>query len=253
MSDIGFIGTGHIAAPMVRFLAERGHSVCVSDRNAQTAQELSASHGVAVAAGQQVLDRSDVVFLCLRPGVAPDVLQGLTFRADQQIISVMAGVSLAALAQHCAPATGFTLTIPLGYLEQGGCPLPACPDPALLSRLFAPENPVIGASDEAAFGMHFAICAMVPGILDLMNTGAGWLASQTGARESAVHYTRQLLAGFLSALPPGDEDQLVRERDALATDDTLSLMMTRGLRDGGAHKALENALSAIGQRLESGP
>ena len=70
MSRIGFIGTGHIAAPMVRFLAERGHEITVSERNAETAQALRACHGVSIATNQDVLDRSDIVFLCVRPHVA---------------------------------------------------------------------------------------------------------------------------------------------------------------------------------------
>ena len=40
----------------------------------------------------------------------------------------------------------------------------------LLADLFEPENPVVKVADEAALNAHFAICAMVPGILDLMAT-----------------------------------------------------------------------------------
>ena len=249
MSRIGFIGTGHIAAPMVRFLAERGHEITVSERNPETAQALKTSHGVFVAANQEVLDRSDIVFLCVRPHVASDIIQPLSFRTDQQVVSVMAGISLASLADLCTPATNLTMTIPLGYLEHGGCPLPACPDANLLTTLFAPENPVIEVADEHAFNMHFAICALVPGMLDLLNTGGRWLADHSGDPDNALRYTRQVLTGFLAALPDGDAGQLGKERDALATDGTISLQMTQGLRDGGAHDALRGTLSAIGTRL----
>ncbi|MEO9574449.1 MAG: NAD(P)-binding domain-containing protein [Tateyamaria sp.] len=249
MSRIGFIGTGHIAAPMVRFLAERGHEVCVSECNGDTAQALRRSHSVDVATNQEVLDRSDIVFLCLRPHVAQDVIAALSFRADHQLVSVMAGLSLATLAEMCAPACEITMTIPLGYLEQGGCSLPACPDAAILTALFAPENPVIPVPDEAAFNMHFAVCAMAPGLLDLMDTGGRWLAEQTGDADNAMRYTSKLVTGFLAALPDGDAGQLGQERDALATEGTISLQMTQGLRDGGAHSTLRDTLSAIGDRL----
>ena len=249
MSRIGFIGTGHIAAPMARFLATRGHDVTVSARNAETAQALQASHGVQIAANQHVLDQSDVVFLCVRPHVAHDVLASLEFRADHQILSVMAGVSLANLAQWCAPACDITLTIPLGFVEQGGCPLAACPSGAVLEPLFAPENPVLSVENEDAFNQHFAVCAMVPGVLDLMVTASDWLATQTSDPDAAAFYTRHLLSGFLASLPPGGTEVLPTERDALATDDTLSLMMTSALKQGGAHDALTQALNAIGDRL----
>lgn len=251
MSRIGFIGTGHIAAPMVRFLADRGHRITVSDRNAEVAAALAASHGVAVAENQAVLDASDIVFLCVRPHVASDVLRGLSFRADHQIVSVMAGISLGALEAVCAPAGDITMTIPLGYLENGGCPLPACPNADVLKPLFEPENPVLGVPDETAFNMHFAVCAFVPGALDLMITSAAWLAEQTDDPDQAARYTRQLLAGFLAALPDEGAALLPAERDALATQGTLSAQMTAGLREAGAHDALTQALNTIADRLKA--
>lgn len=248
MSRVGFIGTGHIAAPMARHLAGKGHDIAVTRRNARVSAALAASHGVTVAEPQSVIDRSEIVFLCLRPHLAETALAPLRFRADHRIVSVMAGVSRATLDRLCAPASGLVQTIPLGFLETGGCPLAACGDHATLSDLFAPENPVVPVADEAALNAHFAICAMVPGLLDLMATGADWLGHRTGDAAAAQFFTTQLMAGFLAATEtsPG---ALARARDALATDGTISLQMTETLRAGGAHAALRGALDAIGERL----
>lgn len=248
MYRIGFLGTGQIAAPMVRFLAGTGHDITVSDRNADIAASLESGHGVMVAKNQQVIDRSEVVFLCLRPHLAAEVLQDLKFHPGQHIISVMAGVSLAQLRTLCAPAEDITITIPLGFLEQGGCPLPAYPSTDVLDRLFEPENTVFQVPDERALNMHFAICAMVPGLLDLMATGAEWLGDETGEHEKAEFYTTQLFSGFLAAMTrkPG---ALARKRDSLATQGSISLQMTEGLRDGGAHEVLVQTLDAIRDRL----
>ena len=251
MSAIGFIGTGHIAAPMVRFLSDRGHVISVSDRNADVAADLNKSHGVRIADNQSVVDASDIVFLCVRPHLAEDILTALNFRQDQQIISVMAGVALERLQALCAPAADFSLTIPFGFLEAGGCPLPAYPSKNLLEHLFSPENPVIELASESALNQHFAICTLLPGLLDLMSTGAGWLGDATGDQDAAALYTTQLFRGFLAALPPSDAGQLSRERDALATGGTISLQMTTALRDGGCHDTLKQALDAINARLET--
>ena len=252
MNRIGFVGTGHIAAPMVRFLSQRGHEIVVSNRNAATAEDLARTHGVAIAENQEVVDASDIVFLCLRPHVAAQVVSQLVFRSDQKIVSVMAGVSLAQLSTLCAPARDISITIPLGYLEKGGCPLATSPDANVLKSLFEPENPVFEVPDEAALNMHFAVCAFVPGLLDLMVTASGWLSDQTGDADQAARYTRQLVTGFLAALPDGGADLLPAERDALATKGTLSLQMTEGLHTGGAHSALRDTLQTIGDRLGDG-
>ncbi|KIC46855.1 pyrroline-5-carboxylate reductase [Ruegeria sp. ANG-S4] len=252
MSRIGFLGTGHIAAPIARLMSAKGHDITVSRRNTQVSAQLQAELGVTVAEPQEVIDASDILFLCLRPQIVADVLAPLVFRADQQIVSVMAAVSTEQLRELCAPAADFVQTIPLGFLQSGGCPLAAYGNDKLLANLFEPENAVVTVADEAVLNAHFAICAMVPGVLDLMATGSDWLASQTGDAASAEFYTTQLISGFLAAMDKGDAGRLATERDALATDGTLSLQMTETLQTEGAHDVLRAALTAIGKRLENG-
>jgi pyrroline-5-carboxylate reductase len=253
MRRIGFIGTGHIAAPMVRTLARDDHALWISERNREVSAELAAAFPqITVAPNQAVLDAVDVVFLCLRPQHAAEGLAPLRFRREQQIVSVMAGVAMAELETFCAPATRICQTIPLGYLEQGGCPLPVYPDGDTLTPLFGGANPILPVPSEAALNQHFAICAFVPGVLDLMATAAGWLTERTGDARGAAAYTSQLLNGFLTAMPKDQLGRLEAERDALATPGSLSLQMTEGLRAGGAHDALTETLDAIGARLEPG-
>jgi pyrroline-5-carboxylate reductase len=120
----------------------------------------------------------------------------------------------------------------------------------VLAELFAPENPVVEVADEAAFNMHFAVCAFLPGLLDLSATASEWLAGHTGDPDGAERYVRQLVAGFLHSLPDGKRGTLAAERDALATEGTLSLQMTDGLRRAAVHEALQDVLNSIGDRLE---
>ncbi|WP_172300450.1 NAD(P)-binding domain-containing protein [Pseudoruegeria sp. HB172150] len=249
MSRIGFIGTGAIAAPMVRHLAAKGHQIAVTRRSEHISAELHAELGVTVAEAQEVVDASEIIFLCTRPQHAEEALEPLTFREDQQIVSVMAGISTADLLRLCAPATDMVQTIPLAYLQSGGCPLAAFGNDKLLATLFAPENPVVKTDSEHALNAHFAICAFVPGVLDLMSTASHWLGQETGDPAAAEFYTTQLLGGFLDAMQKGGAGRLAAERDALATEGTLSLQMTDALRAAGTHETLLDTLAAIGKRL----
>ncbi|WP_170753377.1 NAD(P)-binding domain-containing protein [Ruegeria lacuscaerulensis] len=251
MSRVGFIGTGHIAAPIARLLARKGHEIYVTERNATVSAALKVDINATVGDPQSVIDQSDVVFLCLRPQAALDVLEPLSFRPDHRIVSVMASVSEADLRSLCTPAEDFVQTIPLGFLENGGCPMAAFGNDQLLANLVSPENPVVKVANEASLNAHFAICAMVPGVLDLLATGSKWLAEQTGDADGAEFYTTQLIAGFLASTEKDRAGRLAAERDALATDGTLSLQMTQALQTDKAHKALRDALTAIGKRLET--
>ncbi len=249
MSAIGFIGTGHIAAPMARHLAAKSHEIFVSERNLETAADLENSIGATVLSNQEVLDASEIIFLCLRPHVSPEILPELKFRADHKIISVMAGIPFAQLQKECAPASEFEITIPLGFLEKGGCPLPGFPNATVLTQLFSPENPVLSVASEDALNRHFAICALVPGLLDLLATGAAWLGNETGDVDAAEFYATQLLSGFLAATPKGKAGSLATERDALATEGTLSIQMTSSLRNADVHDVVKRTLAAIGEHL----
>jgi pyrroline-5-carboxylate reductase len=250
MSRIGFIGTGHIAAPMARFLARKGHDVVVSERNAGVAGALVAAFpAIEIKSNQGVVDSADIIFLCLRPHLWAEIVPNLTFRADQQIVSVMAGVTLADLYAACAPASQISMTIPIGFLEFGGCPLPSCPDDVTLGALFAPENPVLPVPDEAAFTQHFAASALLSAVLGVMEEGSDWLGEVTGDAKQSEIYVAALISGFLADMPKDGQARLAEYKNGLATKGTLNLQMVEGLENGDAFKTLRTTLDAIGKRM----
>jgi pyrroline-5-carboxylate reductase len=252
MAAIGFLGTGHIAAPMARALARAGHMVTVSERNADVAADLAqAGLSITVAANQQVIDASDTVFLCLRPAVWAGIATPLTFRADQRIVSVMAGVPLAEIAEICAPATELSITIPYGYIENGGCPLPVAGHPQAVTDLFGAANPILPQRDETALLHHFAASTLTSAALSLLITASDWLAAQTGDAKAAEVYVANLVSGFLASLPKDNAGQLAAARAALATPNTLNLQMVDGLDQAQAFDALAPVLTRISDSMKA--
>jgi len=253
MSRVGFIGTGAIAAPMVRFLARRGHKITVSERSAALAADLAAEfENVTVTPNQSVVEAAEILFLCLRPHQWQDAVAGLRFRAGQQIVSVMAGVALDDLRAACAPAHRISVTIPLAFLETGGCPLPVYPADTPLTDLLGPENPVIPVPSEAALTTHFAASALLSAALGQMMAGAEWLGRRTGDPAGAETYVTALIAGFLRDVPQDGQGRLLEARSGLATEGTLNLMMVEGLEQAGMAPALASVLDRIAARMEDG-
>ena len=71
---LGFIGTGHIASAVIKGLLkdkERPFNIVVSPRNKDIALALSQQFSTVTVAGsnQEVLDRSDVVFIAVLPNI----------------------------------------------------------------------------------------------------------------------------------------------------------------------------------------
>ena len=253
MSRIGFLGAGHIAAPMVRFLASKGHEVLVSERGADVAAELAASVGAKVMANQAVVDGSDIVFLCLRPAVWEEVVGGLNFRAEQQIVTVMANVPISAVQKAVAPASDVSVTIPIGFLERGGCPLPVFPRAEPLASLFGPENPIILMSDEAQAAAHFAGSALLSAVLTVMKDGADWLGTQTGNPAGADTYFASLMAGFLRDVPKDGQGRILEARSGLASPNTLNRAVVDAMEAADTRTTVQDIMQALNDRMKSAP
>lgn len=247
--QVGFIGTGEIAAAMVQGLAGRGHHILVSDRNAEVARKLAMEvPEVSVGTNVEVVAGSDVVFLCLLADVARSVLPDLPFRADQSVISVMVDVPMVQLQRLCAPATDIALTIPLAAIATGGSVLPTYPASSALTALFGETDNVFVVQSEHALNAHFAGTALSAPILDLMRTGAAWLGQETGDVAAAENYVRGIFAGFMN--------QMAQERvgfdpllKGLGTEGGLNETLKSHMRQAGTHEALCAGLDTLKPRL----
>ncbi|MFB2608410.1 NAD(P)-binding domain-containing protein, partial [Rhizobium phaseoli] len=90
INSIGFVGTGAITEAMVRgLLAAPAYAseVHVSPRSAHIAATLAEEFAAVRIAGdnQIVVDRSDMVFLAIRPQLAEEVVRALSFRKGQMV------------------------------------------------------------------------------------------------------------------------------------------------------------------------
>lgn len=238
MARIGFIGTGEIASAMVRGLQGQGHQILISPRSAAVAATLAAEvDGVTIAANEDVVAGSDIVFLCLLAQVAYTLLPILPFRTGQSVISVMVDAPLARLRTLCAPATDLAITIPLPPIANGGCPLPVYPPSPVLEALFGATNPVIHLESEAAINAHLGVSAICSPIIDQLVTAAGWLAEYSGDPEKAEAYVAAMIRCYLP------------ER---AAKGELAEALRKLSTEGGLNATLRTAMSASKDTMVQG-
>ncbi len=247
MARIGFIGTGEIAAAMVRGLRGGGHAIAVSPRNAAIAARLAAEEpGVRIASNADVVAQSDIVFLCLLAGVAEQVLSGVSFRAGQAVISVMVDMPMSRLRVLCAPATDLAITIPLPQIATGGCPLPVYPESAALREVFGGRNTVFPLADERALNAHLGATALCSPILAQMLVAADWLAGFTGDRAGAEAYVTAMIGTMLGHVSAGGGVQATLA--ALSTEGGLNATLRGAM--GQAETDLRQGLDGFRGRLD---
>ncbi|KIC21215.1 MULTISPECIES: NAD(P)-binding domain-containing protein [unclassified Leisingera] len=197
---LGVLGCGTIASAVVRGLAGKGHQITVSERSASHSLALAeAFEDVAVGGNQAVIDASDVVFLGLMAEIAEAVLGGLTFRADQQVVSFMAGAELEQVADWAAPATAAAVMMPFPGIAQGGSPIMALGDTALLGRIFEPDNRVFALQDGAELKSYLAAQAVLSPAARLVGDAADWLGQRVSDPAQGEAFLRMLVSTSLQA------------------------------------------------------
>ena len=248
MLRIGIIGTGHLAANMVEGWMrdpECRPDITLSPRNAAVAGKLSGRFGVRVAGGnQEVADSPDLVVLACRPAQAADALQGLAWRSGQHLVSVCAGIPLAALS---APGATTCRAMPLTASRIGESPTILFPDLSPVRAALSSLGPVIAVADEAAFEIASVDAALYGWVFALIGEMSDWSA-QSGldpvvARHLAAHVFRAA-TGMVLKHPGAPLPELLGE---LATPGGITEL---GLGELSEREALEAWLAAADRVLE---
>lgn len=205
----GFIGTGSITRAMVTGLSdgvEEPPAVVLSPRNAEVAAQLAARfRNVTVAASNaDVVEGADVVVLAVRP---PDagVLSGLPFRTAQPVISAMAGVPVAVLAELVAPATRISRAIPLPESARRSGIVPIHPFDEAAVEFFSRLGGVVVTPTEAALDAHSAVSSLIAGHLDYLDAVSEWFSEQgvppVDARRYVAAIFKETTAGLDGDVP----------------------------------------------------
>jgi pyrroline-5-carboxylate reductase len=253
--DLGIVGVGAIAEAIVTGLCEgedTAPSIHLSPRGAGRAGRLSARYrSVHVAdSSQVVVERAEVVLLCVRPQDAAAALSELTFRAPQAVISVMAGISIDALRHLAAPAEVLVRAIPLPAVARRAGLTAIHPGHELARAIFEPLGGVIAVDDERALDALSASTATIAAHLAYLDTISRWLAGRGIPQADATRYVAAVfggLSGTLRATGPNDFSTMA---DEYATAGGTNEQFLAALRRAGTFDIVDRALDDVARRLK---
>ena len=251
MATIGILGVGGLAGLMLRGLQGSGHRFILSPRGADAAARLAAEYGHKIAASnQELVDRSEAVFVSLPADSGADELARLTFRPGQPVLSAMAGTGLDRLREVVCPASG-TIGMMPGYANVYRLgPSILCPDDAFWRDFLSHVGPVHAFADEATFTAAATFGAFSGATVAFMAHVIGWFEGQGLDAETA----RALVAGTLR----GNAEVLLREPRPLAdiargvtTPGGITLQLLDILNGRGALDAWDEGLDAVLRRISA--
>lgn len=252
----GFVGTGAITRAMVEGLSavDDPPTVVLSPRGAAVGAALAARFANVRVAGdnQAVVDAAPLVVLAPRPVDARGVLDGLTFRSEHVVVSVVAGLALDDLRAAVSPARAVARAIPLPTVATRQGLVPVCPPETAAVALFDRLGDVVALEDETAFDSFSAASAFAATQLDLLATVEAWLVGRGVPAADARAYVADLVRGLSEAI--GDEPGrgLPALADDHATPGGLNEQVRTYVRDQGVHALVATALDDVARRVAAG-
>lgn len=200
MAVIGFVGTGALAEAVLRGLQKteaKAHRFLLSPRSESRARALAQAFDNTTRAesNEAVVAQSDIVCLGVLPKQVGD-LAGLPFREGQIVVSFLAGVPLALLRQHVAPATRIVRMIPMPCIEFGTGPILMTPSDPTVEALFGLVGELVVPPLESDLDTISLTSGFMSTHFQLQNTLVAWLQSREIAPPVATRYVRSLFAGL---------------------------------------------------------
>jgi len=253
--DLGVVGVGAIAEAIITGLCEGADvpaSIHLSPRSAVRASRLAARYPSVhvVDSNQTAVERANVVLVCVRPQDAHAALSKLTFRAQQAVISTMAGVPIDALRPLVAPAELLVRSIPLPAVARRTGLTAIYPQHPLARAIFDPLGGVIAVDDERALDALSASTATIAAHLAYLDTITRWLTDRGIPQSDATRYVAAVfgaLSGALLGTQPNDFRTLA---DEYATAGGINEQFLAALRRAGTFSFVERALDDVAHRLQ---
>jgi pyrroline-5-carboxylate reductase len=255
MTSFGILGVGSIASSIVVGLCDGvagAPEIVLSPRSEARSGDLAARFPtVSVAStNQDVVDQSDVVVVCVLPQQAEEVLRQLTFREDQSVVSVVAGVHLSVLRNLTAPAKDIARSIPAPAVTSRSSITPVYPATEAARELYGRLGGYLEINDEVAYESVSAASATVEAYFHYLGAVADWLSAHGIAPKDARRYVAATFSELTEEMKTPDVDFGLLAR-AHTTEGGLNEQFARHLAAKGTFAAVGEGLDAVLARLTS--
>ena len=253
---LGFIGTGAISEHVIVGLMECGGfdgEILVSERSRERSSRLKErfSNVRVEVENQEIVDQVGTVFVGVLPQQTLGVLDGLTFREDQTIVSMAAMVSVEELTEVVQPACRIHRIIPMPPNEMGVGPIPVYPPSLELETLLSTIGTVIPVEDEEHFSSFSASSAIMATFYELVATNARWMKAKGIPAEAATLYSTAIfhsLATQSRELSPQELQDLSTE---CLTAGGLNEQLLKLTQSEGWYEELQTGLDQILKRVSN--
>lgn len=234
---IGFIGIGTIAGAMIDGLMKSGFEVeeiVISPRNKDHAAALAKKYDKVKVGkdNQDVLDRVSHVFLCLQSQAAEEILKGLKFRKELQVISVLAMASKADVEGWINHPV--FRAVPLPFVAECKGLTPIYPDNTFLKDMFTMLGGTLVVQQEAEINLYMTAGSFMGVYFRFMDITKEWLVKKGMNADVASAYLANMYGNLADEMrTQGAPDFKALEKEYSTPGGTNEIISRAFSREGG--------------------
>ena len=252
---LGFIGTGQIAKAVINGILKskiKYSKIFISKRNLKTSAELSRKSKkiLIIKNNQEIINKSDWVFLAVTPTVAKKILKDLDFKKGQTVISFIATIKMNELKKYIKVTSKIVRAIPLPPISLKKGPVPIFPPNNKVKLFFDQIGTTVEIKNEKSSLNFWATSSMMAPFYELLKTLSSWLISKGIKKNDAQKYITSLFVAL-------SEDAIVNSKKDLKilvknsqTPNGLNEQAVNELRKSGFYKSLNKTANSVLKRLK---
>mgnify|MGYP001172049699 FL=1 len=251
---LGFIGTGKIASSVIIGVCNskiKFKQIIVSPRNKKTAINLKRKFKKVIIAknNQDVIEKSNWVFLAVTPKVGEKIIKSLKFKKYQTIVSFISTINLSDLKKMIKVKSKIVRAIPLPPISLKKGPVPIYPPNKKVKNFFDNLGSTIEIKNEKLSINFWSTSGMMAAYYDILRVMSDWLVKKGIKKQDAQKYITSLfLALSEDAVVNSKKDlkYLVKESQ---TPKGLNEQGLKSMSQKGVYKSVVNTLNSIHKRL----
>ena len=252
---LGFIGTGKIASSVVIGICNskiKYEKIIISSRNKNIALNLKKKFKKIIISktNQEIVDKSDWVFLSVTPVVGEKIIKDLKFRSNQKVISFISTITLSQLRKMIKKKIDIIRAIPLPPISLTEGPVPICPPNKEVKAFFDKLGSTIEIKNEKLSINFWSTSGMMASYYKMLDTMSLWLNKRGVKKLDAQKYVTSLfLALSKDAVINSDKDLKLLVKDS-QTPKGLNEQGLNEMIKKDVYKSLINTLNSIYKRLD---
>ena len=252
---IGFIGTGHITKSVINGILGsklKIKRILISKRSNKISTALKKkSKKIAILNdNQEIINKSNWVFLAVTPEVGHKILPKLKFKKNQTIISFISTIKMRDLKNYVKVNSKIVRAIPLPPISIRKGPVPIFPPNKKVKQFFDYLGTTVEINKENLSLNFWSTSSMMAPFYELLQTLSSWLNSKGINKMDAQKYITSLFIAL-------SEDAKVNAKKDLKilvknsqTPRGLNEQAVNELRKSGFFKSLNITTNSVLKRLK---